>query len=306
MIYSKNTLEKFAKFTKKTVEFWEKKFANLDDKYGLISPVDNDYPFLIGKSGDRIEVGYTTKRDEFKTRVPNRKYAPHFLLYRGDISLLNKENFSKNIAVIGILNPTDEIIEREKKIVREIVKRGGNIVSGLALGCDSVAHKECLASGGKTIAVLPSALDNILPKENNELANEIVSKGGLLITEYYNEPIDRFESSARYIERDRLQAYFSSSIVLTASYRHPDKNGPQYLKDGTKRDSGSRHAMKIAGENDRKRYVLYNEKTDSKNEMFDLNRDLLKDKNNPAKILTSTSIDEMFDGELPGHLPIFG
>ena len=40
--------------------------------------------------------------------------------------------------------------------------------------------------------------------------------------------------------------------------------------------------------------------------MFDLNRDLLKDKNNPAKILTSTLIDEMFDGELPGHLPIFG
>lgn len=306
MIYTKETLEKFAKYTGKDDDFWENVFASLDDEYGIVSPGDITYPFLIGKNGNKIELGYTTKRDEYKTRVPNRKGAPHFLLYRGDIALLNKDNFTKNVAVIGVLNPTNDIVEREKLFVKEIVKRGGNIVSGLALGCDSIAHRECLANNGKTIAVLPSRLDNILPKENIELANEIVLKGGLLVTEYYNEPVERFEASVRYIERDRLQAYFSNSIVLTASYRHPEKNGPQYPQDGIKRDSGSRHAMKIAGEVDRKRYVLYNSETDDVNEMFDLNRDLIHDKKNPAKILTSSAIDEMLNGDLPGYLPIFG
>lgn len=306
MIYTKETLEKFAKYTGKDDDFWENVFASLDDEYGIVSPGDITYPFLIGKNGNKIELGYTTKRDEYKTRVPNRKGAPHFLLYRGDIALLNKDNFTKNVAVIGVLNPTNDIVEREKLFVKEIVKRGGNIVSGLALGCDSIAHRECLANNGKTIAVLPSRLDNILPKENIELANEIVLKGGLLVTEYYNEPVERFEASVRYIERDRLQAYFSNSIVLTASYRHPEKNGPQYPQDGIKRDSGSRHAMKIAGEVDRKRYVLYNSETDDVNEMFDLNRDLIHNKKNLAKILTSSAIDEMLNGDLPGYLPIFG
>ena len=300
------SLNKFAKLTGKDVEFWENTFTNLGDEYGLVSYNDADYPFIIDKMGAPIEPGYTTKRDEYKTKVPNKKGAPHYLLYRGDISLLNRENFKKNVAVIGLLNPTADIAEREKTFVAEIVKRGGNIVSGLALGCDSIAHKTCLENNGKTIAVLPSRLANILPKENIDLANEIVAKGGLLVTEYYNEPVERFESSARYIERDRLQAYFSNSIVLTASYRHPDKYSKQYPQDGIKRDSGSRHAMKVAGDIGRKRYVLFNKSTDSLNEMFDLNKDLLSDKKNPAKILTSSELDNLMDGELPGALPIFG
>lgn len=306
MKYTIESLKKFAKLTGKDTEFWENTFANLDDEYGLVSYGDIDYPFIVNKIGAPIELGYTTKRDGCKTRVPNKKGAPHYLLYRGDISLLNKENFKRNVAVIGLLNPTADIVNREKVFVAEIVKKGGNIISGLALGCDSIAHKTCLENNGKTIAVLPSRLNNILPKENINLANEIVAKGGLLITEYYNEPVEKFESSARYIERDRLQAYFSNSIILTASYRHPDKYSKQYPHDGIKRDSGSRHAMKVAGDIGRKRYVLFNKSTDSINEMFDLNKDLLSDKKNPAKILTSSELDRIIDGGLPGALPIFG
>lgn len=306
MLYSKETLKKIAKYTGKETEFWENTFAKFNNEYGLVSPGDKNYPFLVDKNGNEIKPEYTTKRDEYKTQVPNRRGAPHFLFYRGDISLLNKGNFTKNVAVIGVLNPTNDIIEREKLLVKEIVKHGGNIVSGLALGCDSIAHKECIANGGKTIAVLPSRLDNILPKENSQLADEIVLSGGLLVTEYYNEPIERFELSARYIERDRLQAYFSNAVVLIASYRHPEKNDLQYPQDGIKRDSGSRHAMKAAEKIGRKRYALYDDKTDSANEMFDLNRDLIRDRKNPAKIATDSSIKEMVSDKMPGFLPIFG
>lgn len=110
------------------------------------------------------------------------------MLYRGDISLLNKPNFQKSVAVIGLTNPSADIIEREKNIVKHIVKNGGNIVSSLAIGCDTIINQTCLDCSGKTIAVLPSRLDKIIPSENSELANKIVEKGGLIITEYYNEP----------------------------------------------------------------------------------------------------------------------
>ena len=302
MRYTTESLRTFAELTGRDAEFWENTFANLDDEYGLVSYGDIDYPFIIDKMGEPIKLGYTTKRDEYKTKVPNKKGAPHYLLYRGDISLLNKDNFKRNVAVIGLLNPTTDIAEREKVLVEEIVKKGGNIVSGLALGCDSIAHRVCLENKGKTIAVLPSRLDNILPRGNIDLANEIVAKGGLLVTEYYNEPVEKFESSARYIERDRLQAYFSNSIVLIASYRHPGEHTKQYPKYGIKRDSGSRYAMKTAGDIGRNRYVLFSASTDANNEMFDLNKDLLVDKKNPAKSLNSSSIDKMINCELSSKI----
>ena len=58
--------------------------------------------------------------------------------------------------------------EREKKIVSQLVKREQVIVSGLAKGCDVIAHEECMRLGGKTIAILPSPIDRVLPKEHIE------------------------------------------------------------------------------------------------------------------------------------------
>ena len=86
---------------------------------------------------------------------------------------------NKNISVIGLLNPTEEIEMREQKLVAEFVRRGATIVSGLALGCDSISHREALNSNGKTIAILPSPLTSILPASNKGLAFQIVDEGGL-------------------------------------------------------------------------------------------------------------------------------
>ena len=106
---------------------------------------------------------------------------------------------------------------REKKFVSDLVKEGITIISGLALGCDSIAHKEAL-NGGKTVAILPNTLNKIMPSQNENLANQIVENGGLLITEYYEEFNSSRELIGRYQERDRLQALFCDTIILTASY----------------------------------------------------------------------------------------
>ena len=201
---------------------------------------------------------------------------PFLFTYQGDITLLS--DISRNVAVIGTLTPTEEIAERENKFIRKLTEKGLNIVSGLAKGCDTIAHETCLSCGGKTIAFLPSPLTSIYPKSNVKLAKQIVERGGLIITEYVDAPSTKYEIIKRFIDRDRLQAMFSSAIILTAS----NTKG--------KGDSGSRYAMDKAFEYYRKKLVMYNEKTDSDNPLFEMNKEYIK---KGAEILTTANVKNL-------------
>lgn len=107
---------------------------------------------------------------------------PLLLWYRGDLSITNLPGFS----VIGTREATPEGIVGGIYLAGEFAKRGFNIVSGLAIGCDTCGHKGALKVKGKTTAILANGLDNdsIYPPENKYLAEEIVQNGGLLISEY--------------------------------------------------------------------------------------------------------------------------
>lgn len=212
---------------------------------------------------------------------------PVFLYYKGNIDLLRIEN--KNISVIGLLNPENSIEERERKIVAHFVKKGATIVSGLAFGCDSISHQQALDSNGKTIAILPSPLNNILPARNKGFAYQIVEEGGLLVTEYGNDFKSRMELSSRYKERDRLQALFCDTIVLVASYAQNSNERWKIL--GQKLDSGARLAMDYAKEYNIPRAVMYDQNLDENNPMFDLNRDLIKEQKD-ITIITQDNISE--------------
>ena len=183
---------------------------------------------------------------------------PFFFAYKGDITLLN--NVDKNVAVIGVLMPTNEIVEREQKVVKSLTDKDFNVVSGLAKGCDTVAHSESIKNNAKTIAFLPSTLENIYPKENISLVNKIVENAGLIVSEYINEPKNKYENVKRFVERDRLQALYSKAVVLIASYRKGEG------------DSGSRHAFEKAKEYGKKRLVMFRE-SDSNDLRFGLNKD---------------------------------
>ena len=200
---------------------------------------------------------------------------PFFFAYKGDITLLN--NADKNVAVIGILTPTNEIVEREKKVVKSLTEKGLNIVSGLAKGCDTVAHIESVKNNARTIAFLPSTLENIYPKENIGLAKEIINNGGLIISEYINEPKNKYENVKRFIERDRLQALYSKAVILIASFRKGEG------------DSGSRHAFEKAKEYGKKRLVMFRE-SDSNDLTFGLNNDYVMQ---GEKIVSPKEIEEL-------------
>ena len=210
---------------------------------------------------------------DFKLK-PSEK--PFLFAYKGSLDLLNQ--IENNVAVIGVLTPTQDIESRELKIVKELVCNNLTIASGLAKGCDTIAHNTCLENNGKTIAILPTTFDNIYPKENKGLVDEIVNNSGLVLTEYVCEPQNRFERIKRFIDRDRLQAMFSKAVVLVSSYTKG--NG----------DSGSCHAMQKAKEYGKARYVMFDEKTDNDKPIFELNRQQIQE---GAKILTNKTIKEL-------------
>ena len=217
---------------------------------------------------------------------------PVFLYYKGNIELLDVSN--KNISVIGLLNPTEDIEMRERKIVSQLVKNGATIVSGLALGCDSISHSEALNSNGRTIAILPSPLTNILPKSNNKLASQIVEEGGLLISEYGNDFKNKMELNTRYKDRDRLQALFCDSILLISSFskNSGEKEGHLF---GQKLDSGARLAMQYAKNYNIPRAIMYDNSIDENNPMFDLCREIIKESKNESKDIAILTQENYID-----------
>ena len=188
---------------------------------------------------------------------------PIALFYKGDISLIKKA--AGNVAVIGLLTPSCQIEKDERDVVCRLVRQGKCIVSGLALGCDTIGHRETLDCGGKTVAFLSSPLTEVNPPSNRPLANEIVANGGLLVSEYFRGVHSKREFIGRYAERDRLQAMFAETVVLAASYSQKDYG----------KDSGSRFAMGKAIEYGVPRYVIYESKRDSENPMFNLSREAI-------------------------------
>ena len=249
------TVEEFVQLKSKFESTILNKMSGFCD--GFVALGDNDFPQHRGKVKD--------------------SERPVFLYYKGNIELLDTAN--KNISVIGLLNPTEEIEIREQKLVAEFVRRGATIVSGLALGCDSISHREALNSNGKTIAILPSPLTSILPSSNKGLAFKIVDEGGLFVTEYGNDFKSKMELSTRYKERDRLQALFCDTIVLAASYSQNSAKHWSHLY-GQKLDSGARLAMGYAKDYNIPRAVMYDREIDENNPMFDLCREIIKESHN--------------------------
>ena len=222
---------------------------------------------LINESKEFIDGIVAIGDDGFPLYNGNVKNSekPIFLFYRGDLSLLREIN--NNVAVIGLLNPDSNTEEIEKEVVARLVENGVTIVSGLALGCDTIAHRQTLKSKGYTVAILPSPLNNIVPAKNKELANEIIRNKGLLITEYLTDAKSKREIGGRYQERDRLQALFSNIIILSASYAKNDLGN----------DSGSRLAMGYAMNYSIPRAVIYDPEINSNNPKYDLSRQLIKE-----------------------------
>lgn len=97
-------------------------------------------------------------------------------------------------------------------LAEELAKAGVLIISGLALGVDSIAHRAALDAGGVTLAVLPSPLTNIYPRSHAQLAQQIVAQGGALVSEYAEgEQI----YPVNFIARNRIASGLGDALLIT-------------------------------------------------------------------------------------------
>jgi DNA processing protein len=114
-------------------------------------------------------------------------------------------------ACIGTREPSEFGVQVTERIVEQLVKARWSIVSGLALGIDSIAHRTTLAHSGRTIAVMAGGLDGIYPRQNASLAQEILANGGALVSEQsFGTPA----TPRNLVQRDRLQSGLSVATFV--------------------------------------------------------------------------------------------
>lgn len=116
------------------------------------------------------------------------------------------------VAIVGSRKVTPYGRQVTIKLARELAEQGVVIISGLALGVDSLAHQAALDVGGLTIAVLPSPIEQIAPRSHVQLAHAIVERGGALISEY---PDGDEVFRTNFVARNRLVAGLSDAVLIT-------------------------------------------------------------------------------------------
>lgn len=154
----------------------------------------------------------------YPERLRNIDDPPKELYCLGNLELLNYKN---NIAMIGSRNCSSYGERVAKDFAYNLAKEDICIVSGLAKGIDSFSHIGALNAKGKTIAVLGSGLDNIYPKENIKLVEEIINNNGLVISEY---PLGTKPLKYHFPARNRIISGLSDSILVVEARRNSGTN----------------------------------------------------------------------------------
>lgn len=134
--------------------------------------------------------------------------CPEQIYAMGNLELLKKEH---KVAIIGSRKATRAGNSKAFELGLNYAKKGFVVVSGLALGCDAAAHRGCMAGDAGTIAIVATGLDRVHPHENIPLQEEILKKGGLILSE---QPLGIKANPSRLVARNRLQAALSDEIVV--------------------------------------------------------------------------------------------
>lgn len=146
-------------------------------------------------------------KKSFPQKLKGIKNPPEKVYAIGDISLIYENSFG----IVGTRKITEYGIKNCEYFSKEFALRGIPTVSGMAIGTDSVVHKTTLEYDGKTIAVLGSGFNNIYPQVNYNLFNQIIEKGGLVITEF-EENVPPLKQN--FPRRNRIITALSEGILV--------------------------------------------------------------------------------------------
>jgi DNA processing protein len=157
-----------------------------------------------------IEAGGSilTPQDEAYPERLRQIYDPPAVLWiRGNVELLARPG----IAVVGTRQPSPYGAGMAELLSRDLANRGLVILSGMARGVDTAAHKGAIEAGGKTVAVWGTGIDVIYPKENKKLAESIVASGGTIVSEY---PLGTFPAPQNFPIRNRILSGMSVGVLV--------------------------------------------------------------------------------------------
>ncbi|MGC2298409.1 MAG: DNA-processing protein DprA [Acidobacteriaceae bacterium] len=190
----------------------------LTELEGLELPAQSAQFIASGKAGHAADqeleklagTGATilTYHDEAYPERLREIYDPPALLWvRGDAALLSKSS----LAVVGTRHPTPYGTGMAERLSRDLALRGLIILSGMARGVDTAAHKGALAAKRPTIAVWGTGVDVIYPKENKSLAEQMIAGGGAILSEL---PLGTFPAPQNFPRRNRILSGMSIGVLV--------------------------------------------------------------------------------------------
>ncbi len=209
-----DTKSSFKRIAEKFHDTYTMSLTNLNPNVDF-SDIKSDFKQALEKSnitdyGVKLSGTY-----DFPKNLYDAKYPIPLLYYQGDWNLI----YNKSIAIVGTRKPSFEGIKRTRKLVKLLAENGYTIVSGLAEGIDTVAHKTALEIGASTIAVIGTPINRFYPKQNEGLQRKIAAQQLLIsqvpILRYAKQP----PKANRFFFPERnatMSAITKGSIIVEA------------------------------------------------------------------------------------------
>jgi DNA processing protein len=190
---------------------------------------DEEWRKISQQGGTIVTLGCA----EYPERLKEIYDPPPVLWVRGNVQLLARPS----IAVVGTRHPSPYGAGVAEMLSRDLSARRLTIVSGMARGIDTCAHKGALAARTPTIAVWGTGIDVVYPKENRKLADEIVATGGTIVSEM---PLGTFPAPQNFPRRNRIISGLSIGVLVVEASEN----------------SGTRVTARCAAEQDRDLYAV--------------------------------------------------
>jgi DNA processing protein len=169
--------------------------------------------FLESKRGFSVSVHGDYVYPE---KLQEAKYPIELFYYKGEIALLE----TRCISVVGSRKCSQDGERRTRKLVTELVRHGITIVSGLALGVDTIALSTALSEKGRVVGVIGTPIDEYYPRENKPL-QDVIAKEHLLISQvpFYRYATEPFQSKRNYFPQrnETMSALSEATIIVEAS-----------------------------------------------------------------------------------------
>ncbi|MDA3808781.1 MAG: DNA-processing protein DprA [Spirochaetaceae bacterium] len=172
----------------------------------LLIQAENDISIMLKMGINILFIGSDTYPYQLK-----EIYNPPFILfYRGILP----QQGTLNISVVGTRKATGIALKEAYALSFDLARSGSGIISGLAAGIDSAAHKGAIAGKSYTAAVFGCGIDRIYPSANKDLASSILDNGGALLSEY---PPGTIPARYNFPERNRIVSALSEAVVVVES-----------------------------------------------------------------------------------------